>query len=207
MKRIVFACVAALGLMTAQTSFAQVQIGVRGGANVGFASKPDFLGSLTPDFHPSVGPTGALFLDIPLSDRVSFRPEIAYVQKGVSIKEGIDLNLGGFSLPLGATIAYQSQHLEIPLLFKINLTEGAVQPYLIVGPSVSYALDGRIRTRATALFTTQPMDIDVNYGGMLNRWDFGAVGGLGLAFDAGPGKLFVEADIRRASRGRSKCPL
>jgi len=207
MKRIVLACVAALGLMTAQTSFAQVQIGIRGGANVGFASKPDFLGSLTPDFHPSVGPTGALFLDIPLSDRVSFRPEIAYVQKGVSIKEGFDLNLGGFSLPLGATIAYQSQHLEIPLLFKINLTEGAVQPYLIVGPSVSYALDGRIRTRATALFTTQPMDIDVNYGGMLNRWDFGAVGGLGLAFDAGSGKFFVEGRYTQGFTRQIQVPV
>lgn len=193
MKRIVLASVFAfLGLVISQTSFAQVQVGIRGGANWGFASKPEYLGSLTPDFHSTAGPTGAIFLDIPLSDHVSFRPEFAYVQKGVAIKQKLDLNLGGFNLPLGATVAYQSQNLEIPLLFKFNLSEGALQPYLIAGPSVSYALDGRIRTRASALFTTQPFDVDVNYGGMLSRWDVGAVGGLGLAMDAGAGKFFIE---------------
>ncbi|QMW07122.1 porin family protein [Spirosoma sp. KCTC 72228] len=193
MKRIVLAGVLAFfGLFVTQISVAQVQVGIRGGANAGFASKPDFLGSMMPDFHPTIGPTAALFLDIPLSERVSFRPEIAYVQKGVAIKEGIDLNLGGFNLPIGATIAYQSQQLEVPLLFKFNLSDGPVQPYLIAGPSVSYALDGRIRTRASGLITTKPYDIDVNYGGMLNRWDVSAVGGLGLAFDAGAGKFFIE---------------
>ena len=193
MKRIVLASVFAFfGLLISQTSFAQVQVGIRGGANWGFASKPEYLGSLTPSFHSTAGPTGAIFLDIPLSDRVSFRPEFAYVQKGVAIKQKLDLNLGGFNLPLGATVAYQSQNLEIPLLFKFNLSEGAVQPYLIAGPAVSYALDGRIRTRASALFTTQPFDVDVNYGGMLSRWDVGAVGGLGLSMDAGAGKFFIE---------------
>lgn len=192
MKRIALAGVALLGLLIAQTSSAQVQVGIRGGGNWGFASKPAFLGSLTPTFHPSVGPTGAIFLDIPLSDRFSFRPEVAYVQKGFVVREGLDINLGGFSLPIGARIAYQSKNIEIPLLLKINLSDGPVQPYLIAGPSVSYALDGRIRTRATAFFTTQPYDVDLNYGGMLNRWDVGAVGGLGLAVDAGVGKFFIE---------------
>ncbi len=192
MKRIVLAGVIAFGLLASKTSFAQVQVGIRGGANWGFASKPEFLGSVTPNLHPTAGPTGAIFLDIPLSDRISFRPEIAYVRKGVAVKEGFDINLGGFKLPLGATIAYQSQNIEIPLLVKVNLTDGPVQPYLIAGPAVSYALDGRIRTRASALVTTQPFDVDVNYGNMLSRWDVGAVGGLGLSMDAGVGKFFVE---------------
>jgi hypothetical protein len=192
MKRIVLAGIAALGLFFAQTTVAQVQVGVRGGANWAFASKPEFLGSLTPEFHPSPGPTGAVFLEIPLSDRVSFRPEVSYVQKGFLVKEGLDLNLGGFTLPIGARIAYQSQNLEIPLLAKINLSDGSVQPYLIAGPAVGYALDGRVRTRAAALITTQPIDVNVNYGGMLNRWDVSAVGGIGIAMDAGPGKFFIE---------------
>lgn len=194
MKRFVLASAVALILcvFSSQTLYAQIQVGVRGGANWAFASKPDFLGSLTPTLHPSPGPTGAIFLDIPLNERVSFRPEIAYVQKGFVVKEGMDLNLGGFTLPLGARIAYQSQNLEIPLLFKVNMTDGPVQPYLIAGPAVGYAMDGRVRTRATALISTKPIDVDVNYGDMLNRWDISAVGGLGVSMDAGVGKLFVE---------------
>ena len=208
MKRVVLASVFAfVGLLVAQTSFAQVQVGIRGGANWGFASKPEYLGSLTPDFYATAGPTGAIFLDIPLSDRVSFRPEFAYVQKGVAIKEKLDLNLGGFNLPLGATVAYQSQNLEIPLLFKFNLSDGPVQPYLIAGPAVSYALDGRIRTRASALFTTRPFDVDVNYGGMLSRWDVGAVGGLGLAMDAGAGKFFIEGRYTQGFTRQIQVPV
>lgn len=208
MKRIVLASVIAiLSLIITQTSFAQVQIGVRGGANVGFASKPDYLGSLTPAFHPSTGPTGAIFLDIPLSNRVSFRPEVAYVQKGVSVKQSLDINLGGFNLPLGATIAYQSQHIEIPLLAKFNLSDGPVQPYIIAGPAVSYAVDGRIRSRATALITTQPIDVDINYGGMLSRWDVGAVGGLGLAMDAGTGKFFIEGRYTQGFTRQIQLPV
>lgn len=210
MKRIVFAGVVAflVSLTAVQVSFAQVEVGVRGGANWGFASKPDFLGSLTPTFYPSAGPTGAIFLSVPLSNRVSFRPELAYVQKGFAIKEGLDLNLGGFSVPIGARIAYQSQNLEIPLLIKVDLTEGPVQPYLILGPAVSYALNGRVRTRATALFTTtQPMDIDVNYGGMLTRWDVGAVGGLGLSMDAGVGKFFIEGRYTQGFTRQVQVPV
>lgn len=193
MKRIVLAGVILLSLVATLPSVAQVQLGLRGGANWGFASKPEFLGSLTPTFHPSAGPTGALFLDIPLGDVVSFRPEIAYVQKGFKIKEGLDLNFGGLNLPIGASVSYQSQHLELPLLLKVNLSDGPVQPYFIAGPAVGYALDGRVRSRATFFgTTTEPIDVNVNYGGTLTRWDVSAVGGLGLAMDAGAGKFFVE---------------
>lgn len=192
MKRIVLAGAVALGLLLVQPSFAQVQVGIRSGGNWGFASKPALLGSLTPTLHPSAGPTGAIFLDVPLSDRFSFRPELAYVQKGFVVREGLDINLGGFNLPIGARIAYQSHTIELPLLLKVNLSDGPVQPYILAGPSVSYAVNGRVRTRATALFTTQPYDVSLNYGSALNRWDVGAVGGLGLAMDAGAGKFFIE---------------
>ena len=207
MKRIVLASVTVLGLLIAQTSLAQVQVGIRGGANWGFASKPAFLGSLTPTLHPSAGPTGAVFLDIPLSDRFSFRPEVAYVQKGFVVNEGLDIGFGGFKLPIGARIAYQSQNLDIPLLLKINLSDGPVQPYIIAGPSVGYALDGRVRTRATALFTTQPYDVDLNYGNALNRWDVGAVGGLGLAMDAGAGKFFIEGRYTHGLTRQVQMPI
>lgn len=207
MKRIVLAGVAMLGLLIAQPSYAQVQVGIRGGGNWSFVSKPAFLGSLTPTLHPSAGPTGAIFLDIPLSASFSFRPEVAYVQKGFVVKEGLDLNLGGFNLPLGARVAYQSQHLEIPLLLKMNLSDGPVQPYIIAGPSVSYALDGRIRTRATALFSTKPYDVDLNYGSTLNRWDIGAVGGLGLAMNAGAGKFFIEGRYTHGFTRQAQVPV
>jgi len=211
MKRVLSISVIALGLclVALQTSFAQIQVGVRAGANWGFASKPDFLSSIAPTLYPSAGPVGAIFLDIPVSDRVSFRPEISYVQKGFAVKQGLDLNLGGFTLPLGVRIAYQSQTLEIPLLAKVNLAdaESTVQPYFIIGPAVSYAIDGRIRTRGTSLFTTQPVDIDVDYGNTLSRWDVSAVGGLGLSMNAGRGKIFVEGRYTHGFTRQVQLPI
>lgn len=191
-----------------QLSVAQsVQIGLRGGVNWGMVSTPASLAGLTANLKASPGPTGALFLDIPISDRLSFRPEIAYVQKGFMIQEGVNLNLGFFNLPVGARVAYQTQAVEIPLLAKVNLTDGPVQLYLLAGPAVSYAVDGRIRTRATAFFTSRPMDVALNYGSTLNRWDIGGVVGAGLALNAGTGKFFGEVRYEQGFTRQVQVPV
>ena len=174
-------------------SLAQVQVGLRVGANWSNVSEPSLLRNLPvqPEFSP--GPTGAIFLEVPLSDRVSFRPEVAFVQKGFLLREGTNLNLGFLDIPIGARVAYQIQSIQTPLLLKVNLTDGPVKPYIFAGPALGYAFDGRIRTRATALFTTQNMDVPLGIGGTINHWDFSGVGGLGLSADTGTGKFFVEA--------------
>ncbi len=194
-------------LISRSVTVAQVQVGFRGGVNFGLVSTPSVMNGMSSVLKPSPGPTGALFLDIPLSDRFSFRPEVAYVQKGFMVHQGLDLNLGGVSVPIGAKVAYQSQDIEIPLLLKLNLTDGAVQPYLIAGPAVSYAADGRNRTRATGIFSTQPIDIDLNYGSALNRWDVSGVVGAGLAMEAGRGKLFGEVRYEQGFTRQVQVPV
>ncbi|MBC8155117.1 MAG: PorT family protein [Bacteroidetes bacterium] len=208
MKRF-FSCLALSFFVAAisSTAFAQVQVGFRGGANFGIVSTPSVLDGLSSTIKPSPGFTGALFLEVPLSDRISFRPELAYVQKGFMVRESFDLNLSVINLPIGASVAYQSQDLEVPLLLKFNLTDGAVQPYFIAGPAVSYAVNGRIRTRGTGLFRTQPIDIDLNYGGALNRWDISGVVGAGLAFDAGAGKVFGEVRYQHGFSRQVQVPV
>lgn len=197
----------ALVLIASSVAVAQVQVGFRGGVNFGIVSTPSVMGGLSSVIKPSPGLTGALFLDIPLSDRVSFRPEVAYVQKGFMIREGFDFNIGGVNIPIGASVAYQTQDIEVPLLLKVNLTDGAVQPYFVAGPAVSYAVDGRIRTRATGIFSTKPIDIDLNYGSTLNRWDFSGIVGAGLAIDAGAGKLFGEVRYEHGFSRQVEVPI
>jgi hypothetical protein len=175
------------------TASAQLQVGVRGGVHGASASLPEGFASFRSQLEPTYGATGGLFLEVPLSDYVSFRPEINYLRKGVSVSESFDLDLGVVNLPLGATVAYQSQQIQVPLLAKFTLGDGAVRPYILAGPAVSYAFDSRVRTRATALFSTQPMDLDLGTGGMLSDWDASAIGGLGLSFPAGSGTFFAEA--------------
>ncbi|MEZ0538270.1 porin family protein [Fibrella arboris] len=180
-------------LLVSSSSFAQVQVGVRGGVNWGTVSEPSLMKNLPVQPELSPGPAAAIFLDVPITDRVSFRPEVGYVQKGFVLREGTSLDLGIIDIPIGARMAYQTQSVQTGLLFKANLTDGPVQPYIFGGPAVGYTFDGRIRTRATALFTTKNMDVDLDFGNTLNPWDISAVGGLGLSADTGTGKFFVEA--------------
>ena len=182
-----------VSLFVSLSSFAQIQVGFRGGVNWGTVSEPALLKSLPVRPELSPGFAGAIFLDIPLSNRVSFRPEVGYVQKGFVLREGTNIDLGFINIPVGARVAYQTQSIQTALLLKANLTEGSVQPYVFGGPAVGYTVNGRVRTRATALFTTKNMDVDLDFGNTLNPWDISAVGGLGLSADMGAGKFFVEA--------------
>ncbi|MFC5410437.1 porin family protein [Larkinella bovis] len=194
MKRLTLAGIAALTFLLIQTASAQVQVGFRAGANWGAVSKPEFLDNFSPTFRLSPGPTGALFLEVPVSDRVSIRPEISYIQKGFVIDEGFDIPIGNWNIPLGARVSYQTRYLELPVLAKINLNEGPVQVYMLAGAAAGYAVDGRIRTRTSGIFRSKPMDVSMNMNAIsYNRWDFSAIGGIGLSAEAGPGKFFVEA--------------
>ena len=95
MNRIILALAVASGLLATTTSFAQVQLGFRGGAHWGTVSKPSMLDNYTPNFQLSPGPQGALFFDIPLGERVSFRP-------GCS-QWAVPLLLNARGGPMGAT--------------------------------------------------------------------------------------------------------
>ncbi|GAB3266997.1 hypothetical protein GCM10027347_35410 [Larkinella harenae] len=194
MKRLTLAGIVTLSFLFIQTVSAQVQVGFRAGANWGAVSKPEFLDNFSPTFRLSPGPAGALFLEVPVSERVSIRPEISYIQKGFVINEGFNLPIGNVNLPFGARVSYQTRYIELPVLAKINLNEGPVQVYLLAGGAAGYAVDGRIRTRTSGIFRSKPMDVSMNMNTIsYNRWDFSAIGGLGLSADAGPGKIFFEA--------------
>jgi len=194
MKRFTLAGIAALALMMVRPATAQVQVGIRAGANWGAVSRPDLADNFSPTFRLSPGPTGAIFLEAPLGERVAFRAEAQYIQKGFVVNERLNFNMGSFPVPLGARVSYQTHYIEAPLLLKVNLTDGPVQVYALAGGAVGYAVDGRIRTRATGLFRTQALDIPLNTGsGLVNSWDFSGIGGLGIGGEVGAGRLFLEA--------------
>jgi hypothetical protein len=207
MKRVFAPALAFAFSLVAFIAAAQVQVGIRGGANWATVSEPSLMQSLPIQPELSPGLMGGLFLDVPLSDRVSFRPEANFIQKGFLFREGTDIDLGIINLPIGARVAYQAQSVQAAPLLKVNLADGPVQPYLIAGPAISYAVDGRIRTRATALFTTRNMDVDLDFGNTLNPWDFSGIGGLGLAANAGLGKVFVEARYEYGFTRQLKVPV
>jgi len=209
MKRFAIAAAALMAAVFSHTASAQVQLGFRAGANWGAVSKPEFMNNLSPTFRLSPGPTGAVFLEIPVSERVSIRPEVQYIQKGFMLNQQLNLDLGNFKLPLGARVSYQTHYVEVPVLAKINLNEGPMQVYLLAGASAGYVVDGRVRTRASGLVRTQPFDIPMNLGAWAtNRWDFSGIGGLGLSTEfSGGSKLFAEARYQHGFSRQYDLPI
>ena len=64
-------------VLIANMTFAQVFIGVSGGATGSTMTKFALLERITPDFKLLPAPTGAIFAEITISDRFSVQPELA----------------------------------------------------------------------------------------------------------------------------------
>jgi hypothetical protein len=190
-----------VGLMfLAVTAQAQVSIGARGGASLAKTTgNGGFVENFTGNLNYIVSGNGGVFLQVPISGGLSFRPEIAYIQSGAGISSNDLLDLVGVNLPLGGSLKQRLTYIQAPLLLQYEFggAGNRVKPYLVAGPTFSYLADGKIVSRADLiLFRTQPNRTSIGLGGF-NRFELGGAGGIGLSFDLGGAKLFVESRYQR----------
>ena len=179
-------------VLIANMTFAQVFIGVSGGATGSTMTKFALLERITPDFKLLPAPTGAIFAEITISDRFSVQPELAFVQKGFRIKESFNIggdNALGINIPLGGQISLKNNYIELPVLAKIKLGEpDAGHAYIMVGPSLSYMISSRSVIRVLNIF---PIRTSLGTG-LFNRAAFSGVVALGYEIPFGNGKFFME---------------
>ena len=126
----------------------------------------------------------AVPLEIKLSNRFSLQPELMYIQKGTN-----------FSGTIGNIVSTQKaliNHLEIPILLKVNLlgSESLVGIGILAGPSFAYALSGTTTTTVTGQTTSQSKDFSFND---YKRFEIGAHFGLNVGLGIGSGKLVLDA--------------
>jgi outer membrane immunogenic protein len=129
MKKILLSCavVCAAFICSNNEVFAQTsktRLGIKAGIDymtlgAGYNSRPGFQ--------------GGLFLETPISDQVSFSPQLLYTQKGSNIEKNVFNNLTVYKVE-GKT---QLDYLDLPLLFALK-----TKPFLIffIGPQVSFLL-------------------------------------------------------------------
>lgn len=90
----------------------------------------------------------AIFAEFNLGNRLTFQPEIAFMQRGGNIKsesnvywDGIDF---GYTQPKAQVIDLRQKetlnYLDIPLMFEKNFGGGNVGFYLALGPAFSFAV-------------------------------------------------------------------
>jgi hypothetical protein len=84
-------------------------------------------------------PAFAIPIDIKISDKYSFQPEISFVKRGFRLV--IDEKK---SLDYYASIKYNVNYFEIPLLGKANFDFDKIRISAFAGPSIGLALGGKI---------------------------------------------------------------
>lgn len=170
-------------VLLANFTFAQIFVGVRGGVTGSSMTKFKLIENITPDFKLLPAPSGAIFVELPISDRISIQPELAFTQKGFVINESFNVgegdNLLGLNIPLGGRIALKNNHLEVPILAKFKLGDSNQgHAYILLGPSVGYLFDSRTVIRVLNIF---PIRTGLGTG-LFKDAEFSGVGALGYEF-------------------------
>jgi hypothetical protein len=153
MKKLALVLMAGISFASAK---AQVQFGLKAGANFATQSGSDAVGAKT-----LVGFNGGAFLRLPVAPHISVQPEIMYSGQGASYDGS------------GGTETDHSHYLNIPILLKFSHGSGF---YAETGPQVGFLMS------AHAKFNGNSMDIKQYY----NSADFAWVFGVGYKIPMSP---------------------
>jgi hypothetical protein len=180
-------------IFLANFSFAQIFVGVRGGVSGSTMTKFKLIENIIPDFKLLPAPTGAIFVELPITDRFSIQPELAFVQKGFVVNESFNvdgISALGVNIPLGGRIALKNNYVEMPILAKIKLgPSDQGHAYFLVGPAVGYLADSRAVIRVLNIF---PIRTPLGTG-LYHKGELSGIAALGyeIPFNNG-GKFFME---------------
>jgi hypothetical protein len=173
---------------------AQIALGLKAGANFGNVHTTQALNDLTPDFKYATGAVAGGVAEISFGKYFAIQPELNWVQKGFRFSEGIDIPVGSIDIPAGVEATIRTNYLEFPLLAKAKVGNDIIQAYAVLGPSIGYALNGKLITRTRLFFEFDPIRTDLNFDNLdYNRFEVAAVGGLGLQVNFNGGKWFADA--------------
>lgn len=187
---------------------AQVSIGFKAGYNVNNVYTTDGLGSIAPNFNNIDGFQFGLLADVPVVAGFSVQPELNFLRKGFSLTEGFDAELLGVNVPIGATADTKISYVEVPLLFKYTFGQDLLKAYVAAGPTVGYATDGRIDTRAKALLELDLGSVDLDLDNLgYERWEVGAAIGGGLELDLAGVDVFTDVRYQRGFTELYDIPL
>ncbi len=145
----------ALIAITTLGANAQVSFGIQAGANFAMGKSSTDIAipgyALTND--PKVGVLGGFLAEIPFGDKIAFRPEFNFIQKG---------SKSGFSF-IGSgsdEYKYTLNYIELPLNVVYKLPVGAGNFFFGLGPALAFGLSGKVKyTDASNSAYNETLDI------------------------------------------------
>lgn len=107
--------ISGLALVNAQSDSKDVQLGIKGGLNSSTISGNDFG-----DLDSRTSFNAGLVAEIPLTERLSFQPEVLYSGQGFDVREIDQDNI----VDTDENIEYQLDYIQVPLLLKAYIVKG-----------------------------------------------------------------------------------
>ncbi|MCL1669245.1 PorT family protein [Elizabethkingia ursingii] len=157
-----------LGIVLGTMAFAQttnnggIRFGIKGGGNLSTITEGNFS-----DTQHKFGFNGGLFMNMPISDKFNFQPEVIYNYMGS--KSTADVN--GEKIKSETNLGY----ISVPLMVQFNVTP---KFYVEAGPEFSYLVNANNKLKSGSQTVT-------------NSWDskalddlkrFNAAGAIGLGY-------------------------
>jgi hypothetical protein len=161
--------------INAQADSTSPEIGVKAGVN--FAT---ITGDDIDDLDSRTSFNVGLFMELPLSERFSFQPELLYSGQGFTIMSNNQDNV----FDTDENVEYQLSYIQVPLLAKIYLIEGLS---IEAGPQFGFKINEEIDTEPASDGGETVIDPDDSY---IKDFDTSLALGAGYKFNNG---FFVNA--------------
>ena len=186
------------GLLTIQLR-AQSSVTVKGGLLLSNVTVSGVSEAFTPDKAFLPGWQIGVFTELPMSSVLSFTPGLQIAEKGFMAKEGFNINVFQVPVELGVTAETRLKYIQAPLWLTYSIGEGPVTGYLTGGPTIGYAVNGEVKTKANFIldFNVGRFDLDLGKN-LYNRFEIGMGLGGGLEFDTGKGSIMLEANYQHS---------
>lgn len=151
-------------IISATTIYAQsddttTQFGVKGGVNLSNITGDD-VGDLDSRTSFHLG----LFLEIPISERFSFQPEVLYSGQGFNLNDQAE---------------YKLDYIQVPLMAKVYIVKGL---YAEAGPQFGFKVKEEVDYESGAIGGTVEVDPDDS---VIKNFDTNLALGAGYKFDNG----------------------
>ncbi len=173
MKKFLVMALAALCVAAVLPQTLSAGVGIKGGLSL---SKYSYTSAEPMPFTMEnlTGLVGGVYFNMGLGP-LSFQPEILYARMGMK-----------YSFE-GATVEYQTNYIQVPLLLKVSvIPAGPIQPVVYAGGYGSYLLS------AKGVMTSEEGSDSGDLDDMYQKYDYGLVGGAGIEFKLPGVKLSLE---------------
>lgn len=150
-----------LGVVMAQSyDSGNPEFGIKGGIN-----SSNLYSSDADDENMLVGFNAGVYAKLPITDNIAFQPELLYTTKGSKVEYNSAL--------INQTAKIRLDYIELPLLFKFNLTENF---NLQAGGYASYLVNSKVKAEGAVDFERDVTD-------NLQKFDAGLAAGVGVDFN------------------------